>query len=113
MAAVPSLAELLDGHVTLDVLVDVDVGDRRTGILPGHPALELARLVAKRKQLRLRGVQAYAGHASHAMGFERRAKVSQEAKALPGPPAFRVVDVAGDALSTRVLHLRDDGSGEL
>jgi len=41
------------------------------------------------------------------------AKVSQEGKALPGPPVFRVVDIAGDALSTRVLHLRDDGSGEL
>ncbi len=40
-------------------------------------------------------------------------KVSQAGKALPGPPAFRVIDVAGDALSTRVLHLRDDGSGEL
>jgi len=40
-------------------------------------------------------------------------KVSQAAKMLPGPPGFRVVDVAGDELSTRVLHLRADGSREL
>ena len=40
-------------------------------------------------------------------------KVSQAGKALPGPPGFRVVDVRGHALSTRVLHLRDDGVGEL
>lgn len=32
-------------------------------------------------------------------------KISQAARALPGPPAFRVVDVDGDRLSTRVLHL--------
>jgi D-serine deaminase-like pyridoxal phosphate-dependent protein len=67
------------GSVTLDILVDVDVGDRRTGILPGQPALDLAHLLVKSKRLRLRGVQAYAGHASHAVGFERREKVSREA----------------------------------
>jgi D-serine deaminase-like pyridoxal phosphate-dependent protein len=79
----PRQAELLReaaeaARVTVDVLVDVDVGDRRTGALPGQPALELARLLAKSKYLRLRGVQAYAGHASHAVGFENRQKVSRQ-----------------------------------
>jgi Icc protein len=32
-------------------------------------------------------------------------KVSQVPKLLPGPPAFRIVDVAGETLATRVLHL--------
>lgn len=32
-------------------------------------------------------------------------KMSPQPRMLPGPPAFRVVDVAGDRLSTRVLHL--------
>jgi len=32
-------------------------------------------------------------------------KMSPEPRMLPGPPAFRVVDVDGDRLSTRVLHL--------
>jgi D-serine deaminase-like pyridoxal phosphate-dependent protein len=68
--------------VTVDVLIDVDVGDRRTGILPGEPALELARLVARNKRLRLRGVQAYAGHASHVVGFAQREKVSRAAMGL-------------------------------
>ncbi len=66
-------------RATVDVLIDVDVGDRRTGILPGEPALALARLVAQSKHLRLRGIQAYAGHASHVVGFARRERVSQEA----------------------------------
>jgi Icc protein len=35
-------------------------------------------------------------------------KLSQAPKMLPGPPAFRVVDVDGDQLSTRVIHLHGD-----
>ena len=66
-------------EVTVDVLVDVDVGDRRTGILPGTAALELARQMAATKVLRVRGVQAYSGTASHTVGFEQRQKVSQTA----------------------------------
>jgi Icc protein len=34
-------------------------------------------------------------------------KTSQERKMLPGPPAFRIVDVVDGALATRVLHLRE------
>ena len=67
--------------VNVDVLVDVDIGDRRTGILPGQPALELTQFIAKQKRLRVRGVQSYAGHASHVVGFEAREKVSREAMA--------------------------------
>jgi Icc protein len=32
-------------------------------------------------------------------------KVTQPGKLLPGPPGFRIVDVTGDRLSTRVIHL--------
>ena len=74
------LAEAADAaKVALDVLVDLDVGDRRTGSLPLEPAVELARLIAKSPRLKVRGVQAYAGHASHTVGFEARQKVSQTA----------------------------------
>lgn len=65
--------------VTIPVLVDLDVGDRRTGIAPGEPALELGRLVDRTTTLKLRGLQAYAGLASHVVGFEKRAQVSQKA----------------------------------
>lgn len=65
--------------VTIDVLIDVDVGDRRTGSLPGEPAVELGKLASRHKHLKLRGIQAYAGMASHAVGFAHREKVSREA----------------------------------
>jgi D-serine deaminase-like pyridoxal phosphate-dependent protein len=68
------LAEAADAaKVNLDVLVDLDVGDKRTGCLPGEPAVELARQIARFKRLTIRGVQAYAGHASHTVGFEAAA----------------------------------------
>lgn len=40
-------------------------------------------------------------------------KTSQRVKILPGPPGFRIVDLAGDAFSTRVLHLHGEAAGEL
>ena len=40
-------------------------------------------------------------------------KVSQAGKVFPGPPGFRLVQVKGLALSTRVLHLRGGQLGEL
>jgi len=40
-------------------------------------------------------------------------KVSQTAKALPGPPAFRIVDVSGDELSTRVVQLHAASAHEI
>lgn len=80
----PRQAELLDeaagaAKVVVRVLVDLDVGDRRTGIQPGVPALELGRVVSRSKNLRLCGLQAYAGLASHVAGFERREKISRQA----------------------------------
>ena len=74
------LADAADAaKVEVDLLIDLDVGDKRTGSLPGQPALELAREIARHKRLHILGVQAYAGHASHTVGFEARQRVSREA----------------------------------
>ena len=74
------LAEAAEAaKVEIDLLIDLDVGDKRTGSLPGTPAVELARKIAQSKRLHIRGVQAYAGHASHTVGFEARQRVSREA----------------------------------
>ncbi|HVR89018.1 MAG TPA: DSD1 family PLP-dependent enzyme [Candidatus Limnocylindria bacterium] len=50
--------------LTLDVLVDVNVGQERTGVLPDG-AGELAARVASLPGLRLRGIQAYEGQLQH------------------------------------------------
>lgn len=49
----------------LDVLIDLDVGDHRTGVAPGEPALELARLIRSKPNLTFTGLQAYSVRASH------------------------------------------------
>ena len=67
--------------VVVDVLIDLDIGDCRTGVAPGAPALALAREIARRPGLRLRGLQAYAGHASHVVGFSQRQETSRAALA--------------------------------
>ena len=66
--------------LTLDVLVDVDVGQNRTGVPPGRPAVELAQQVARHRSLRLRGIQAYGGHLMHVHGWESR--VAAETRAM-------------------------------
>jgi D-serine deaminase-like pyridoxal phosphate-dependent protein len=81
LAAERLSAEAKKRGVTVDVLIDLDVGDHRTGITPGEPALALARTIAKLPGLRLRGLQAYSGAASHTAGFEKRRAFSRAALA--------------------------------
>ncbi|HUE72093.1 MAG TPA: DSD1 family PLP-dependent enzyme [Pirellulaceae bacterium] len=74
------LAQAADAaKVDVELLIDLDVGDKRTGSLPGKPAVELAQKIARTKRLHVAGLQAYAGHASHTIGFEARQRVSREA----------------------------------
>src|SRR4051794_32355977 len=56
----------------LDVLIDLDVGDHRTGIQPGIPGRELATRVASDANLRFRGLQAYSVRGSHLLVSEDR-----------------------------------------
>lgn len=67
-------------RLRLNLAVDLWVGNR-TGIQPGAPAVGLAQLIASLKNVRLAGLQAYAGHASHTVGFTNRQKVSRAAMA--------------------------------
>lgn len=50
--------------VTLDVVVDLDLGTHRAGVYP-HEALPLARAIDASPGLRFGGIQAYLGHLQH------------------------------------------------
>ena len=56
--------------VVINVATDLLFG--RTGIPPGEPALKLAQFVSSLKNVRLAGIQAYDGGASHTVGFDAR-----------------------------------------
>ena len=62
----------------LDVLVDLDVGDHRTGARSPEDAAEIAEAVDQAAHLELRGLQAYSVLGSHAGGLDERKRVSKE-----------------------------------
>jgi 3-hydroxy-D-aspartate aldolase len=83
----------------IPVLLDLDIGQNRTGIQPGEPALQLAERVAGSKNLQLKGICAYAGHSAHVVGFNERRASSQHAFA--------------QALATRDLLVRNGHTIEI
>ncbi|MBV9884296.1 MAG: alanine racemase, partial [Sphingomonadaceae bacterium] len=66
----------------LKVLVDLDVGQHRTGIAPGDSALALAEAIAATPHLSLAGIQGYAGHLQHLHGRAERRSRTLAAMAL-------------------------------
>jgi D-serine deaminase-like pyridoxal phosphate-dependent protein/GNAT superfamily N-acetyltransferase len=72
-------ATLAAANRTVDVLIDLDVGQRRCGVLPGAPAVELARHVSGLSQLRIVGVQGYEGHLQQLTDAQARASQCQRA----------------------------------
>jgi 3-hydroxy-D-aspartate aldolase len=62
----------------LDVLVDLDVGDHRTGARSKDQALAIAEQVDMAENLELKGIQAYSVVGSHAGGLEERKQVSKD-----------------------------------
>jgi D-serine deaminase-like pyridoxal phosphate-dependent protein len=73
-------ATLLDAalrakSLSMDVLLDVDVGLHRTGVSPAG-ALELADTILSCKGLCLRGIQAYAGQVQHIRSYDARKTAS-------------------------------------
>lgn len=106
--------------VRLGVLVDGDVGNRRTGVAPGAPALALARAVAAAPSLRLRGLQGYAGHCAHVMGWKARRRASRAAlapleatRALLEGAGLPVEIVAGGSTGTWDIDVEVAGLTEL
>ena len=72
-------AEAAQRHGTaFDVLVDLDVGLKRSGVATPAEAVDLARLVSRLDQLRYRGVQAYQGRVQHIDDFAARRTANQE-----------------------------------
>ena len=60
--------------LTIDALVEIDVGAGRCGVAPGEEALALARLVTTIDGLRFAGLQAYHGSAQHIRDYAERGR---------------------------------------
>jgi D-serine deaminase-like pyridoxal phosphate-dependent protein len=120
--------------VTIDVLLDLDVGQHRTGVPVGSAAAELYEEVARSPGLTAGGLHAYDGHNHQTDRAERESAVRSllgpvlelrsalEAKGLPvlrvvagGTPTFPVFaglrDVPGLECSPGTFALHDAGYG--
>ena len=72
---VDALAEVAAGAPRpLQVVVDLDVGQDRTGCVEVADAVALARRIAGHRSLEFAGVQAYWGHLQQVMPFEERGR---------------------------------------
>ncbi|TAK21947.1 MAG: DSD1 family PLP-dependent enzyme [Chloroflexota bacterium] len=58
-------AAAVDAGINIAALVEVDVGQRRCGVQPGQPAVDLAGVVARLPGLTFTGLQGYEGHLQH------------------------------------------------
>ena len=104
----PGIVEMLDAtlrenRLHMDVLIDIDIGQKRTGVIPGT-ALAFAEHILSQRSLRLRGIQAYAGHVQHIKSYDDRKAESlrclSEAvavfkKLLPGLGANPIFSASG------------------
>ena len=106
--------------VIVNVLVDVEVGGRRTGVAPGEAAVALGRAVLAEPALRLRGLQGYAGQCAHVVGWKERREASHTAMAplmetrrLFESAGLPVEIVAGGSTGTHDIDVELPGLTEL
>jgi D-serine deaminase-like pyridoxal phosphate-dependent protein len=83
--------------VMIKVLVDLDVGDHRTGIPCDERAIELAQEIERNRNLVFGGLQAYSVSGSHTEGFETRKARSRAALGQAVQVRRRLLDVGLDA----------------
>jgi D-serine deaminase-like pyridoxal phosphate-dependent protein len=72
-------SQLTDQDAPMRVLVDVDVGQCRTGVISVEAGLQLAKQIADSERLHFAGLQAFAGHVQHIVDPEERQRAAQDA----------------------------------
>jgi 3-hydroxy-D-aspartate aldolase len=113
-AGVDALAAAASSARPLGVVVEIDVGQGRTGVTQPAHALRLARRIADLAQLDYRGIQAYYGHLQHVPAYANRKAKAAEQWARLGPfvAALRADGlppgiVTGGGTGTHQLDLED------
>ncbi len=126
MAVVDSLTgvETFAAHARhekpIGILIDIDMGLGRDGVVDPREAVALARRIAELPQLRYRGVQAYYGHLQHVKALsERHTKVAEQWENLArfldalGKAGFPPEIISGGGTGTHHLDLEHGPFTEL
>ena len=94
----------------VDLLIDLDVGDHRTGAASPEQVLEIARAIGRTKNLRLRGLQAYSVSGSHGVDLAARRQISHTA--FQTAAAIRDL-LAREGFSTEILSGGSTGTWDV
>jgi len=77
---VNALAEKLKKEkLNLEVLVEVEAGQKRCGVQVGTELIKLVKAIRSTKNLKFVGYQAYSGHLQHIHGYEKRKELARQA----------------------------------
>jgi len=77
------LRDLLDTDSRpLQVLIDIDVGQRRTGVVDSASTLALAQLIQATPGMNFGGIQGFAGHVQHIIDAEERRAGAARVRAM-------------------------------
>lgn len=110
-----AIVDRLDGAAAvsgrrLKVLVDLDVGQHRTGIAPGEGMIALARAIDAAPNLMLAGIQGYAGHLMHV--GDRREREARTGDVMATLARARVT-LEGDGLACPIVTGGGTGTFDL
>ncbi|HEX9653567.1 MAG TPA: D-TA family PLP-dependent enzyme [bacterium] len=72
------IAALAPANQTLDIVIEINCGQNRGGVLPGEETLRLAKPIIQSKQLQLRGLMTHGGHAYNESSREGIEKIGRE-----------------------------------
>jgi 3-hydroxy-D-aspartate aldolase len=113
-AGVEALAVGASVDRPIGAVVEIDVGQGRTGVTSPADAIRLARRIETLPQLRYRGVQAYYGHLQHVPAYaDRKAKAAEQwARLQPFLDALRTEGlppgiITGGGTGTHHLDLEE------
>jgi D-serine deaminase-like pyridoxal phosphate-dependent protein len=94
------------------IVIDVDVGQRRTGVCEVQDTIAIAKLAASDRRFTFSGLQGYAGHVQHIPEFENRAREAARVSGLLGEhiaglrnAGFAPLIVTGSGTGTHDLDL--------
>jgi D-serine deaminase-like pyridoxal phosphate-dependent protein len=75
---IDALARLADRNRPIGVLVEIDMGQTRTGVTDPETAVRFAKHASAQPSLRYRGIQAYYGHLQHVPTLTERIEKAHE-----------------------------------
>jgi D-serine deaminase-like pyridoxal phosphate-dependent protein len=107
-----SLTAKLPADISISIIIDVDVGQKRTGVCKVADTIAIAKLVAEDKRLKFSGLQGYAGHVQHIPDFTERTREAARVSTLLGEhitalreAGFETAIVSGSGTGTHDFDL--------